>query len=265
MRIKNTAAQAASRKAVKAVIALQTVKADSPAKAKVAREKAKAALVKAAPSKAKAKGNAKATVAAKASAARIESGLADMAVAGFAYARAHASVTALIKVTGATKAARKQFIIGYMAARSNPAAAELSPAMLSKATTAFNAKGKDSKGKVAKGQARRTEEQERAYGAARKAWHLIVKAAGVEAADKRGGANNKGKANAGKVPAKAPASGPVQVAPKAKSGGEATAYVMQQAAMLLAFANKNAALLKGPMGEAVIAFHKAALAAAKPE
>lgn len=198
---------------------------------------------------------------AKPAPARVVNALASISKAAFAYARNKSAVIALIKATGATKEARHNFIVGHMAQALNPKATDLSAAMLAKAETALKAKGKDSKGKTAKGQSRRTEAQERAYGAARKAWHLVVKSAGVEAADKRGGANNKGKVNPASNPPEAAPQGKVEtVAPKAPDAETAAMYVTQQAVALLAYANKNAGPLAAPYGTAIKAFHAAIMA-----
>ena len=198
--------------------------------------------------------------AAKAAPARVVNALGNVTAAAFSYARNRNALISLIKVTGATKEARNRFIVGHMAQAFNPKAETPTAAMIAKAEQVIKAKGKDSKGKVAKGQARRTEPQERAYGAARKAWHLVVKSAGVEAADNRGGANNKGKVNPGSNPPEPAKVETVDVAPKVTDRETSSAYVLQQAVALLAFANKHAKVLPLDYAVAVKAFHKAVVA-----
>jgi hypothetical protein len=191
----------------------------------------------------------------KAAAAAIKS----LAVAAFAFARNRKAVIALVQKTGATDEARREFIVGHMAHSLNGKAVTPSTTMLAKAGEVLDMAGHASKSKLKKGQGRRNATQEKAYGAARKAWHLIVKEAGVAPADNRGGANNKGKTKTGTNEAapKAPPVATPEAMPKASDRETAMAFLNQQAAMLLAYVNKGAKHVPMDFAMAVKAFHKA--------
>ena len=193
--------------------------------------------------------------------ARVINALADVAPAAFAYGKNKVALVSLIRITGATKAARDRFIVGHMAFALHPKAETATYAMLAKAETVMAAKGKGSTGKLAKGQSRRTEAQERAYGAARKAWHLVVKAAEVTATDNRGGANNTGKVKTGSNKPDIVKAAANDVAPKAATAEVANEYFRQTAVTALAFANKNAGITSPEIGLIVRRFHREMLAA----
>ena len=112
-------------------------------------------------------------------------------------------------------------------------------------------------GAKARADARRTENQESAYAAARQALKRVRDAAGVKPADKRGATSNPGKGKdaqtdkAKATPAKAT---PTDKTPVAVGEKDAAAHVM-------AYVNKNANCFKGKTGmalkRAVAAHHKA--------
>lgn len=111
------------------------------------------------------------------------------------------------------KDAREQVIVGYVAGRQNPAAAELTEAMRLAAIALVEATGHTSKGKVADGSFRRSAEQEKLYAAARQVWSRLARAAGIVKEETRGGA----RARAEEKPAAAAA--PVANKPEEKQGG----------------------------------------------
>lgn len=127
--------------------------------------------------------------------------------------------------TPALKAAAiNGFMVGYLALTGADA--------LAKAAAIVAKKGVGAK---AIASARRTEKQERAYTAARKALQRIRDAAGVEASDARGKEGQKGAQAARKATAKKPA----QVKEIAPSVIAPSRYIELKAAEMVAFAKKR--------------------------
>lgn len=161
-------------------------------------------------------------------------------------ADARAAVVADLKAMGQeTDAIKRAFITGHMAGTlklPGKGALDKAGAMLDKAGANTNKKA----------DARRTQAQETAYGAARKAWQRVRDEAGIKPADKRGtnskqaGAtsNAKGKASKGSAAKGSKGKAPVDKTPAAASPKDAAAH-------LLAFVNKNAAKMAGAEGKAV--------------
>ena len=221
---------------------------------KAPRIKAKASAPKASAPKAKAKVKVKALTG-----TQVET-IASIAPAAFQYARSKANVITLVKAIGAhitgLKACQRSFNVGYIAYRLHPSAVEVTPEMLQTATIVLDSAGKDAK-KLADGQTRRTVEQEKAYGAARTAWKVILREAETKPADARGG---KRKARTPDTKASKPAmQSPLQVTPRAKDSAEITAYLMTAAATHLAYMNKNAKPATLTQLEIVNAFHAAVM------
>lgn len=106
-------------------------------------------------------------------------------------------------------------------------------------------------GRTVAGKASRSEMEEKAYGAAKTALSAILRALGVQTDEKRGG--NRGKGNA-KPEAETETETVVPAAPTAK---DATAHIDLQVASLLAFAEKNAAVLPVTYRTALVACAKA--------
>lgn len=104
--------------------------------------------------------------------------------------------------------------------------------------------GKDA-ARVKDGQARRSPEQERLYGAARVAWHSILREADVRSTGKNAGNSNaKGNTRKRKAAPKA-ANSNRPASPRVKTVEELHKYYSVQAAAMLSTANKNAKLNSG--------------------
>lgn len=111
---------------------------------------------------------------------------------------------------------------------------------------------------------RRTEVQEKAYTAARVAWHSILKDAGIASTGKgSGNQNGKGTKRKARTPdtskaglAPKPTTNPASL-PKAKNAGSANSFIAQQAAMLLMYCDKNASVVSNVAKSAVQDFCKA--------
>jgi hypothetical protein len=212
-------------------------------------------------------------------AARVANNLAGMAACGFDVARAETSALTYLRATYKTGAAVKDedkcaFLAGYIAARMNPTAigseavAEGSP-MLNEARRVLKMAGATSKDATK----RRTLAQEVAYGAARKALSRLLDAAGLVTNDKRGGARKpragESKPGAGDPDATKDADAANTAVVKADaekrivSAPDIHAYAIQQATMLLAFIDGRKATDPATR-KAVVAFHKAMMAAPAP-
>lgn len=192
--------------------------------------------------------------------------------AAWRYQRGQGGMLAVIKEAvrfgqTAVAAVRDQFHRSYMASALFPTHAGNGPlaSHLAKADTIRNAKGHTAKGKLEKGKARRTEDQETLYAASRKAWSRLASLVPGAQADKRGGANNKGKAG-GKTSAKASKVTPnaAAVSPKLKTVEQINAHFMLAASTLLATCNKNAEKTSAAIKSAVQDFH-AAITKAMPK
>lgn len=122
--------------------------------------------------------------------------------------------------------------------------------------------GHGATGKPKEGQGRRTAAQETACASARQVWSRLLKKAKVASADKRGGAAGAKAANAAKAAgkraieqdAKIVSAPTAPVAPVAVTAQVAREFVAQQAAMLLAYANKNAKVMPIELRNAIGAF-----------
>lgn len=120
---------------------------------------------------------------------------------------------------------------------------------LAKAKVARDSADCEGKGKLKTGQRRRTKAEQAAYNSAKVAWSRLLNAAGLVTQDKRGGATNaKGtrpdRPASAKAQAKADGKESVSISaadaakyvpPKVADVGKASAFVRQQASMLLAF------------------------------
>jgi hypothetical protein len=115
-------------------------------------------------------------------------------------------------------------------------------------------------GKLREGmKGRRTKEEELAYGSARVLSSAIFKEAGVANPERRGGDTSKtrnARPTKGKAEAK-PNPNRVPVMPKVKTPEAANDGLLRYAAALLAYTNKNAAVMSNPAKSAVEAFVKA--------
>ncbi len=213
--------------------------------------KRKATAKKAAP-KAKAKGKVKALTSTQLSTVNA------IPSAAFQYARNKANVVALVKAIGANanalKATQRGFHVGYIAFRLNPTATAITAVMMAQAQTVLDSAGKDAK-KLADGQSRRNAEQEKAYGASRTAWKVIMFSANAKATDKRGG-KRKPRTPKGETVTDA-TKDMLQAIPKAKDKADASQYLLQQSATMLAYCNKNAKALTPQQTSAVSDFHAA--------
>lgn len=165
--------------------------------------------------------------------------------------------------TNAYKETQRAAIVGYVAGAlgfgSGANAFKSAEAVLAKA-------GATGKGKLPKGKSRRNAAEERAYTAARTMWSRVTAAAGLKSPDARGGANSgntakrKPKAGQGKAAPKGMTVEAIkkatanQTPPKASNREEAFAFIEGQAAMLLQFCNKRAAVVPAELGQIVNAF-----------
>ena len=113
------------------------------------------------------------------------SAVASLAGVAFLFAKGETLLADTIRTAGATDAARDQFIVGYLAARLNPEASQLTDDIRRATETIIKAPNT----KTTKAN-RRTEAQERAYANARMAWSRFLKQHEVKTQDKRGGAAN---------------------------------------------------------------------------
>jgi hypothetical protein len=157
---------------------------------------------------------------------------------------------------------RARFIIGRMAARIQSNAADT--LRIAAAEVAFNSAGATGTAKLAKGKRRRTTEEQAAYDAARVAWSGILKDGGIKSLDKRGGgsASHKNKRGATGKRTKKPGNDNAKpVAPNLIEPSKIAAFLDQQAAMLLAFNNKNAGKMTLAERNAIEAFHASIKAA----
>lgn len=132
---------------------------------------------------------------------------------------------------------RTAFMIGALAGILNPTAEKLTEDMLATAKAVLAAAGKDAKALKA-GQSRRTEAQERAYGLARYHWSRILKLADVQSQEARGGARKPRAAKAKPDVSKPDVSKPAL--PIATGKADVADFYRSQAALLLAYTNKNA-------------------------
>jgi len=172
-------------------------------------------------------------------------------------ADARAAVVSDLKAMGQeTPEIKRAFLSGHVAGTlkmTGKGAMDRAAAILDKAGANTNKRA----------DARRTQSQETAYGAARKAWQRVRDEAGIKPADKRGTKSKKADAtsNAKGKAAKGKATGSEGKAPVDKT--PAAASPRDAAAHLLAFANKNAAKMAGSEGKdvmrAIKAFAKAQL------
>jgi len=161
--------------------------------------------------------------------------------------------------------ARDAFLRGDMAARLNPAAAELTPAMLAEAKEVLTRRAATSKPR--QGEILRTAAQDKMYGAARTALSALLLEAEIRTNQKRGGARAKaapaeltGVEKASIEADKANEAAAKDAASVAKTPAAAHAYVVQQAGTLMMWADKNKATVSEAARKIVIAFHKAAMA-----
>lgn len=194
-----------------------------------------------------------------------------IATAAFHFVGADTALIAAVRAAGKDwtkqKDVKDMFTRGYVAGRMFPGhVGEPTLAMLDGAAKVISAPGAGSTKPD-----RRTTEQERYYGGARVAWHALLKRAEVKTTESRGGANNTGKRSArttkaGQEKAKqalANAGKPAEIVkgasatPKAAGPAEIVQFLQQQAAMLMAYTNKNAKHFGPELRKAVYDFHKA--------
>ena len=205
---------------------------------------------------------------------------ANIAPAALNEGKARDAVIAALKASGAKaltegapksaveyqRSIRDEYIAGRMAARLPSNLDDVARIAAAREVMAMaNAKGT---GALKKGQARRNEAQERAYGAARVAWSAILKDAGIQSADKRGGDTSqtskprqsaKGaqdKKPTGKAaPVLGIASKPTPATlPRVKTVQDAHTILANMAAAALMFIDKNAASVSNEDKSAVQAF-----------
>jgi hypothetical protein len=88
------------------------------------------------------------------------------------------AIDAVIAAGGLQDVVRREYILGRLAASLDMDHANAEQVL-------------DMKGANSKSDERRTESQEKAYGASRTAWSALIKKAGLVSTDKRGGANQK--------------------------------------------------------------------------
>ena len=110
------------------------------------------------------------------------SAVSSLAGVAFLYAKGETLLADTIRTAGATDAARDQFFVGYLSAKIHPAADALTGDMRREAGTLLKApNAKSTKAN------RRTEAQDRLYGAARVAWSRLLADLKTPTQDKRGG------------------------------------------------------------------------------
>lgn len=157
---------------------------------------------------------------------------------------------------------RRVFIVGYVAARLSPGSKATAPTIASvKAAQIMLGKANAN----SKADSKRTDEEEKFYATARKAWERLLAATGVVSTETRGGARERTATATAK--ATAPQSQLARVAPEATDGvTDAPAgkysnvthgimYLQQTHATLLAMLDKHPAAFDTDMREMVIA-HK---------
>lgn len=170
--------------------------------------------------------------------------------AGYEFAGASAQAVEKIKTALAekqdAKAVRADFIVGHMAYATQ--VKDISKAF-GLARVIFEATGKDS---TAQATRRRDEQEERMYGAARKAWSRVASLAGI-VADKRGGARKEaGKASKAKAAAKETSK--AKSLPVAKDTAQAVAQVRNMALMLSTYCAKNKDVIGADLSAIVAEF-----------
>lgn len=159
-------------------------------------------------------------------------------VAGYNVAATREAALQAIKEAGGEKQryVRESFVVGYMAARltDKEDTSDTIPLDLEqRAVLILNSKGARAD-KIKKGERRRTPKEEALYGAARKAWHVVLKTAEVVTVEKRGGARPK-------TPDASPTSTGTKppVIPRHDNPQAIAAFLLQQATMLSAYIAKN--------------------------
>lgn len=170
--------------------------------------------------------------------ARINGELTAMPEKAFRFGTMGREIAASLEVTGATKEARAAFRQGYVAYHLNQSADKPTVKMLADATDviecgSFTVKGR-APTKLRKGQSRRSERQEAALTAERKAWSRALILAGLQT----------DKPKAAKVTA-SPKPGTTEAtdkpaSPELKTAKEIECYFALQGAAMLATSNKNA-------------------------
>lgn len=124
----------------------------------------------------------------------------------------------------------------------------------------WNCVGHETKAPPKEGQGRRNAKQEAAYASARQVWSRLLKKAAVTPKGKGAGNNNAAKKGQGATTDAAETVAPIvaapdkPVAPVAVTPDAAREFMAQQAAMLLAYANKNAKVMPIELRNAVAAF-----------
>lgn len=169
--------------------------------------------------------------------------LANVTTTSFKVTLASTSAIAAVQAAGIDKAqqatTRTAFMIGALAGILHPTAETLTDEMVTMAKAVLAAAGKDAKA-LKSGQSRRTEAQERAYGLARYHWSRILNRAEVQSLEARGGARKPRPATAKPATAK-PATGTAKPAlPIATGKADVADFYKSQAALMLAYTNKNA-------------------------
>lgn len=203
-----------------------------------------------------------------AAAARVTASLPVLEQAGFDYSASRATTIATLRAAVGntmviTDPAKRAFYVGTLRA--------ILRVDHDAASRVLDARGATGTGKLKDGERRRTPAEEKAYGAARSRLTSLLAEAGIKTNDARGGAR-KPKAPA---PAKeADASGEADAANAAtrkamaeediKGPGDIHAFVIQQAAALLAFCEKRKAATPPAVLKVVMAFRKAAMAMPAP-
>jgi hypothetical protein len=183
-----------------------------------------------------------------------ESKLSAVRQASFVGARQGESMTAVLLAAGGDlPQVRLAYIVGYVAARLDEKCATLSATLTDRATNIVSGIGYAAKSAVKPGQIRRTEAQDNLCGQARDSWSHALRKAGLKAVGKQGGKG--GKRGAQTPTGDSDATQPrMQVAPAHANSNDVAMFIHQQAAMLSAYALKNAKYMGIDYRNAVAAF-----------
>lgn len=183
-----------------------------------------------------------------------------IASAAFNASKARAHALALIQATGEEwskqEAIRYSFMVGYLAQRLAPTANAPSSKLFTQAELVLNMKGATSKSEDIK----RSEDQERAYNAARQAWFGLLRDAGVKSAEGRGG---KRVARTPDTKASTETKAPVAprqsiaAAPIVTTASDAYSFLREEASRLTHFQKRNAKTLDASARDAIAAFLEA--------
>lgn len=172
--------------------------------------------------------------------------LANVTTTSFKVTLASTSAIAAVQAAGIDKAqqatTRTAFMIGALAGILHPTAETLTDEMVTMAKAVLAAAGNTAK-TLKSGQSRRTDAQERAYGLARYHWSRILNRAEVQSLEARGGARKPRPATAKPDATKPGATKPDAAKPAlpiATGKADVADFYRAQAAIMLAYTNKNA-------------------------